>query len=115
MPSSSDIQLAARRLVELESIRTKLFDSQRDALRELDRCIYTYNQPSWGRRELRTDLSECEWSIYQYTSLLHMLGEVCERTRNEFGIRLTHYSPLRHELPELIGIDTQSIIMDLLV
>lgn len=104
MSSSPDIQLAARRLVELESLQSKLFDSRTDVLHELERCIVTYQQPSWGRRELRTDLNECEWSVYQYTSLLHMLGEVCERTREEFGVQLERYSPIRHEIPELIGI-----------
>lgn len=104
MPEPPDIQLAARRLVELESIRPKLFDSKTNVLHELERCLATYRQPSWGRRELRTDLNGCEWSVYQHTSLLHMLGELCERTRAEFDVQPANYSPIRYEAAELVGI-----------
>lgn len=101
---SGDLRLAARRLVELDSIRSKLRDARSTALDDVEKCIHTYRLKYSGRRELRRDLNECEWSIYQYASLLHMLGEMVERTNDEFGTSLESHAPIRHEVPKLIGI-----------
>lgn len=102
--SSSDLQLAARRLVEFDSIRSKLHDARRSAIDDIERCVQTYRLKYSGRRELRRDLNECEWSIYQYSSLLHMLGELVERTNDEFDTTLQVHAPVKHETPKLIGI-----------
>ena len=103
-PPSADLALAARRLVEFDSIRSKLRDSRQTALSDVGKCVHTYRLKFSGRRELRRDLNECEWSIYQYASLLHMLGEMVERTHDEFGTHLQRPAPIEHEVPKLAGL-----------
>lgn len=102
--SSEGIALAARRLVEFESLQSKLHEARRDAITDFDTCIRAYRQTYSGQHELRRDLNECEWAAYRYASLLHMLGELVQRTSNEFDIRLRDCDPVRHEVPKLIGI-----------
>lgn len=102
--SSEAIALAARRLVEFESLQSKLHEARRDAVTDFDTCIRAYRQKYSGQHELRRDLNECEWATYRYASLLHMLGELVQRTNDEFGIRLRNCDPVRHEVPKLIGI-----------
>lgn len=36
--------------------------------------------------------------------MLHQLQNVCDRTIDEFGVTLSHSSPIQHETPELLGI-----------
>lgn len=102
--SGESIALAARRLVEFESIQSKLHEARRDAITDFDTCIRAYRQTYSGRHELRRDLNECEWTTYRYASLLHMLGELVQRTSDEFDVRLRDCDPVRHEVPKLIGI-----------
>ncbi|QGA81372.1 hypothetical protein [Halomicrobium sp. LC1Hm] len=103
-PPAADLAHAARRLVEFDSIRSKLRDTRQTALSDMDKCVHTYRLKFSGRRELRRDLNECEWSIYQYASLLHMLGEMVDRTHDEFGTRLEQHAPIEHEMPKLVGL-----------
>jgi len=98
------IALAARRLVEFESIQSKLHEARRDAITDFETSIRAYRQTYSGQHELRRDLNECEWATYRYASLLHMLDELVQRTTDEFGIRLRDCDPVRHEVPKLIGI-----------
>jgi len=102
--SPEKLHLAARRLVELESVLSKLRETRESAIQDVNKCLDTYELTYSGRRELRRDLNECEWSVYQYCSLLHMLGEIVARTHTEFGTRLEGYSEVKHEVPKLMGI-----------
>lgn len=100
----ADIQLAARRILELESIKSELQNRLNHAQSTLDRCKMTYNLEYSGRAQLRRDLSDLEWSLHAYGNMLHQLQNVCERTIDEFGVNLIHSSPIQHETPELLGI-----------
>ncbi|WP_115863172.1 hypothetical protein [Halorussus litoreus] len=102
--SGEDIALAARRLVEFESLQSKLHEARRDAITDFDTCIRSYRQTYAGQHELRRELNECEWATYRYASLLHMLGELVQRTSDEFDIRIRDCDPVRHEVPKLIGV-----------
>lgn len=102
--SEEGIAFAARRLVEFESLQSKLHEARRDAITDFDTCIRSYRQTYSGKHELRRELNECEWATYRYASLLHMLGELVQRTSDEFGFRLRNCAPVRHEVPKLIGI-----------
>lgn len=102
--SAEGIVLAARRLLEFESIQSKLHEARRDAITDFDTCIRAYRQKYSGQHELRRDLNECEWATYRYASLLHMLDQMVRRTSDEFGIRLRDRDPVRHEVPKLIGV-----------
>lgn len=102
--SSEGIALAARRLVEFESIQSKLHEARRNAITDFDTCVRAYRQKYSGQHELRQDLNECEWATYRYANLLHMLDQMVRRTNDEFGIRLRSRDPVRHEVPRLIGI-----------
>lgn len=102
--SGEGIVLAARRLVEFESLQSKLHEARRDAITDFDTCIRAYRQKYSGQHELRRELNECEWATYRYASLLHMLDQLVQRTSDEFGVRLRNSDPVRHEVPRLIGI-----------
>lgn len=104
MPGSEGIALAARRVVEFESIQSKLHVARREAITDFDTCIRTYRRKYSGQREIRRDLNQCEWATYRYANLLHMLGEMVRRTNDEFGTRLRDHAPVRHEVPELVGL-----------
>lgn len=98
------IALAARRLVEFESLQSKLHEARRDAITDFDTCIRAYRQTYSGQHELRRDLNECEWATYRYASLLHMLDEMVGQVNDEFDFRLRDCDPVRHEVPKLIGV-----------
>jgi len=90
----ADIQLAARRVLEFESIKSELQDRLNRALSTLDRCKTTYNNKYSGRAQLRRDLSDLEWSLHAYGNMLHQLQNVCERTIDEFDVTLIYSSPI---------------------
>jgi hypothetical protein len=99
-----NLQLAARRVLEFESIHSELQDRLDRAQTLVDCCLTTFGHEYSGRAELRRDLSNLEWALHGYGNMLHQLQNVCDRTMDEFGVALSHSSPIQHETPELLGI-----------
>lgn len=104
MPDEGAVGSAARRLIEFDTIQRKLTDAANQLTNAEETCTVQYDAEFSGTRQIKTLLNEVEWSCYQYSSLLHMLGEMIDRTHDEFGTRLRNHAEIRHELPKLIGL-----------
>ncbi|MEZ3115798.1 hypothetical protein RYH80_07695 [Halobaculum sp. MBLA0147] len=100
----SDVGFAARKLVEVETVRTQLTERRIEVVGKARACAESYDTPYAGKREIWRDLNDFEWSLYQFTSLLHMLGEVLATIRDQCGVRLSEARPIRHAVPRLIGL-----------
>lgn len=99
-----NIDLAARRVLELESLATRLGSSRRKVEDKEETCITLYERPYHGVRDIRKELKNCEWALYNHVSLVHMLNEILDRTNDEFSVSANSYAPPKHEFPELTGI-----------
>lgn len=99
-----DIDFAARKLVEFESIKLRLADQRRTSVSAAKKCVEKSMIEYAGRRELWRDLNSCEWTLYQFTSLLHMLDELVEKTRTRLDTNFDQVDPVRHTVPKLVGI-----------
>lgn len=104
MSDREELNLAARRLVEFETIERKLVEAAAAVANSEDACTLQYETTYAGTRRTKHLLNEVEWECYQYASLIHMLGEMIDRTHDEFGTRLRNHTEVRHELPKLVGI-----------
>lgn len=100
--SMCSVELAVRRLIELNAIQSQLGKTQEEALTLGQSCIESYSFDYGGNH--RGDLVEFERATYQYTSLLHMLGEIVSDISDNLGVQLRENDPVKHSVPRLIGL-----------
>lgn len=91
--------LAARRMIELESMEIELHELLSETIKQVETCVIDYN--TVYAEDIRRELNSCEWTIYRYTSMLDALRNMTNRTEKEFDISGVM---VEQSVPRLIGI-----------